>query len=156
MMTFFGDDSADETKQRVFAVAGLFAGDDVRGPLVDKWTARTGGIPFHSTDCDSDRGDYAGLDHHEKKILYRDLTQILAASGAFGFGVALDIRGFKAVYPDLQDEMIYLKAFFETILYISQTAKKDFSDGVKFIFDCRTESNHSASLLYDIVVNDAS
>lgn len=156
MLTCFGDDSADETKQRVFAVAGVFAGDEVWGPLVDQWTTRTGGILFHATDCDSDQGDYAKRDHHQNKNLYRDLTQLLAASGVFGFGVALDICGFKAVYSDLRDEMIYLKAFLETILYISQRATNDFSDSVKFTFDCRTESNYPAGLLYHILVNDAS
>jgi hypothetical protein len=59
MLSIFGDESADETKQRVFAVAGLIANEQLWGALEAKWLARTGGIPFHAKDCDSDHNSYA-------------------------------------------------------------------------------------------------
>ncbi|PYX94192.1 MAG: hypothetical protein DMG67_02145 [Acidobacteria bacterium] len=39
--------------------------------LEEAWVDRTGGIPFHATDCDSDRGDYEGKSHSENKALYK-------------------------------------------------------------------------------------
>lgn len=155
MVNVFGDDSADETKQRVFAVAGVIATDDVWDAVTQKWEERNKGVPFHATDCESGHGDYEGRDHNENHALYKDLSIMLAESGAWGFGAAVDMAGFREVYPDLHEEMAYYKAFFEVVYYLSNFAKTYFRDTVKFTLDNRIQSNYSAAAIYDMLVNDA-
>ena len=79
MLSVYGDESADETKQRVFAVAGVVGLEESWEAVEGSWVARTNGIPFHANDCDSDFGDYRNTPHLENKALYRDLSLILAA-----------------------------------------------------------------------------
>jgi len=138
VLSVFGDDSQDETKQRVFAVAGVMASEEEWDKIKVAWIARTGGKPFHATDCDSDRGDYVHIKHKENKTLYKDLVQILVKSEACGIGTAIDIAGFKAAYPDVPHEMSYYKAFFETVRLLAVHAKKRYKEGVKFNNRCKT------------------
>jgi hypothetical protein len=72
MLSVFADDSSDETQQRTVAVAGVIASDEEWNRLDRIWLERTGGIPFHATDCESDRGAYAGYCHLDNQNLYRD------------------------------------------------------------------------------------
>jgi hypothetical protein len=57
MMLVYGDESMDETQQRVCAVAIVAGREQDWQQLEQKWIARTGEIPFHANDCDSDRAD---------------------------------------------------------------------------------------------------
>src|ERR1700732_1326855 len=86
MLSVFADDSSDETQQRTVAVAGIIASDEEWNRLDRIWLERTGGIPFHATDCESDRGAYAGYCHLDNQNLYRDLATILARSNSWGVG----------------------------------------------------------------------
>jgi hypothetical protein len=88
----YGDESMDETRQRVCAVAGLIGTEEQWDALGWKWTRRTNGVPFHGNDCDSDQGDYETRPHWENKALYRDLTILLAKSGLAGYGQAIDLN----------------------------------------------------------------
>jgi hypothetical protein len=103
MLTVFGDESADESKQRVFAVAGVVGPTEMWEALEPKWLSRTGGIPFHANDCDSDQGEYAETPHDENKALYRHLTTLLANSGLGGYGIVLDVSAQREVFPDAPD-----------------------------------------------------
>jgi hypothetical protein len=95
MVSVFGDDSADETQQRVFAVAGVIATDYDWMQLESSRKERTNGVSFHATDWDSDQKDYATTSHSENKQLYRDLVHILANSKAWGFGAAIELSSFR-------------------------------------------------------------
>ena len=154
MLSVFGDDSADETRQRVFAVAGVIAPEWLWQKLEDAWLRRTGGIPFHATDCDSDHGDYAGNSHKENKHLYRDLSIMLAKSGAWGFGAALDLAAHREFFPGVPQDMSYYKGFEAVVTFLKTLARDRFNETVKFTFDNRFESNHNAADLYDVLVND--
>src|SRR5580658_10039656 len=68
----YGDESSDETHERVYAVAGLFGSQEQWDDLGAKWLTRTGGKIFHAGDCDSDGGDFKVTSHRENKDLYRD------------------------------------------------------------------------------------
>jgi len=155
IVSVFGDDSADETRQRVFAVAGVIAEEKEWERLEGVWVERTGGIPFHATDCDSDQGNYKDRPHKDNKELYKDLVQILVNSKAYGFGACLDLAGFREFYPDLSQDMCYYKAFWETVRTLAHFAKDRFHAGVKFIFDSRTESNYNAGMIYNTITNDS-
>jgi len=90
MLSVFADDSSDETQQRTVAVAGIIASEEEWNRLDRIWLERTGGIPFHATDCESDRGAYAGYCHLDNKNLYKDLATILARSDSWEWGAALE------------------------------------------------------------------
>lgn len=156
MVSVFGDDSADETKQRVFAVAAVIAKEDEWERIQNEWIARTRGVPFHATDCESNQGIYSEFSDAENKKLYKDLVQILVRSKAWGFGAALDIVGFKKWYSDVPGELSYYKAFYETIAKLAYVAKDIFKDEVRFVFDSRLESNFTAGVIYDAMTNTAS
>src|SRR4051794_4130150 len=99
MISVYGDESADETKKRVFAVAGVIGPEPVWEQLDQRWASRTGGVHFHAKDCDSDRGDFANTTHESNKALYRDLTVLLAESGLGGWGIAIDLIARREVFP---------------------------------------------------------
>jgi hypothetical protein len=56
MLCAYGDESSDETKQRVFAVGAVVGAEEQWVELEAKWVDRTGGTPFHANDCDSNQG----------------------------------------------------------------------------------------------------
>jgi len=146
MMSCFGDESADETKQRVFAVAGVIGGDRQWENLETKWVTRIGNTPFHAKDCESDQGDYRGIDHKQNQDLYKDLTQLLATSGMGGWGFAIDLQAQKRVFPDAPD-ISYYKCFVEVLdaMLICAAYNKE---TVKFTFDMRSEGEYNTGLLY--------
>lgn len=146
MLSCYGDESADKTRQRVFVVAGVIGNDNQWNWLEPRWIARTNGAPFHANNCDSDKGDYATMPHEENKSLYKDLTILLASSGLVGFGFATDLIAQRAVFPNAPD-FAYYKGFLEVLdrMY-NLCAKHD--ESVRFRFDTRLESEHNASLLY--------
>src|ERR1700730_3851386 len=116
----------------------------------------TAGIPFHATDCDSNQGDYVHEPNDKNKNLYKDMIHILADSEAWGFGVALDLSGYRDFSPPMAQDLSYYKAFFEVVRYLSKLAKERFRDAVKFTFDCRPERNYPAGQLYSALANDPS
>jgi hypothetical protein len=146
MLYVYGDESADESKQRVFAVAGLIGSAEMWAHIEASWLIRTNGTPFHSNDCDSDQGDYAGHPHADNKALYRDLTQMLAASGLGGWAFAIDMAAQRRVFPDAPDITFY-KAFLEVLNAMTNCAINN-GQTVKFTFDSRRESEHNAGELY--------
>jgi Protein of unknown function (DUF3800) len=154
VITAFGDESADETRQRSFAVAAVGASDDEWKRLEGAWLERTGGIPFHATDCESDRGVYADRPHAENKALYIDLVGIIAQSKAWGWGAAYDLKSYREVFPSINQDMCYLRAFLAVVDFFNDFAKSHFNDIVKYTFDSREQSNYSAGKIYDLMAND--
>ena len=49
----FGDESADATKSRVFAIAGVVGTEDEWQLAMREWLRCTRGLPFHATDRES-------------------------------------------------------------------------------------------------------
>src|ERR1035437_579561 len=98
MVLVYGDESMDETSERVCAVAGIAGLESQWKILEEKWVALTGGIPFHAKNCDSDQGDYASTSHQDNKALYRDMTTLLAESGVIGVGIAIDLMAARIAF----------------------------------------------------------
>jgi hypothetical protein len=98
----YGDESADETKTRVFAVAGVLGTEDEWQLAMREWLRRTRGLPFHAKECESNYGKDK-QQHDNDLALYKDLTEILAASYLVGFAVALDLQNqaefFQIFFP---------------------------------------------------------
>ena len=161
--TTYGDESADETKRRVFAMATLTGPEQTWQALSDKWEARTGGVTFHAADCESDQGVFAGRDHAENLALYRDLVQIIAGSGLWGCAVAVDLTASERFFPGNMDDppVPYLLCFEGVVtrnvrlvramtqLYASKHKVDPGEQGIEFIFDRNADCEYSAALLYD-------
>lgn len=153
MLSVFADDSSDETQQRTFAVAGIIASDEEWSRLDRTWLERTGGIPFHATDCESDRGAYAGYCHLDNQNLYKDLATILARSDSWGWGAALDLASYREFFV-VDQETCYYKTFLAVIDFFATFARDRFQEKVKFTFDRRIQSSHNAAELYGLMSND--
>jgi hypothetical protein len=148
MLSVFGDESADETKQRVFAVGGVIGSEEAWLQLERKWIARTGGIPFHANDCDSDQGDFKGNDHEENKNLYRDLAIMISESELGGWGFAIDLAAQRQVFPEAP-ELSYYKCFLEVLQAMRNCAVTN-NQLARFTFDMRRKSEYNTSILYDM------
>jgi hypothetical protein len=154
MLSVFGDDSADETKQRVFAIGAVIASESQWKALESRWIERTDGIPFHATDCDSDNGAYAESSHQENKTLYKDLITILAESEAWGYGAAVDLAGHREFFPGVPQEMDYHFCFTRVVNFLTRFTGERFAQTVKFSFDNRIETNFNAGLIYSQAMAD--
>ncbi len=100
-LKLYGDESADETKDRVFAVAAVI-GTEREWLLAERdWNHRTKGKPFHANKCEWEfSADRDSQKHNDNLEVYRDLTTILAGSYLGGMAVALDLRSFRAFFPN--------------------------------------------------------
>jgi hypothetical protein len=149
MLSVFGDESSDETKQRVFSVGGVIGPEELWNELEVKWVSRTKGIPFHAKECDSDQGDYPEIDHDANKALYKDLTILLAESGLGGYGSSIDLSAQRRVFPGAH-EFAYYRCFVEVVEQMTMCAAAN-KETVKFTFDMRRESEYNTGLLYDMI-----
>jgi hypothetical protein len=150
----FGDESADETKQRVFAVAGIFGSEDDWSTLKDPWVERNGGQVFHATDCESDKDIYADRPHSENQKLYADCVRLLRRSKLMGFAAVIDLAGHRAYFPDAPEDVPYFKCFYEVVHTCGKWAKWSIPQGtVEFTFDSRRQSDYTAGVLYDYMTN---
>ena len=149
MYSVCGDESHDAKKERVFAIGGLFGSQEDWDSAEAAWLIRTGGKVFHAADCESDHGEFAGIDHEENLSLYKDLTQILVKSKLCGRAVAIDLAGSRQHFPDILPESDYHKCFMELLLEFGELAYIAIPQGkVKFTFDHRFETDYSAAQLY--------
>ena len=69
VLSVFGDESSDETRQRVFAVSGVWGTEPEWQQVEAAWTAQTGGEVFHA----------AEWEHAARHDEYKALAQTLAA-----------------------------------------------------------------------------
>src|SRR5260370_34279525 len=97
MFTIFGDESADEMKQRAFGIAGVMGREAQWDELIDKWVKRTGGKEFHAAECESEYANDPDRDKHRENLrMYADLAQLTANSGLRGWEVSTDLAGGRA------------------------------------------------------------
>jgi len=146
MLLVYGDESMDETRQRVCAVAGIIGTEEQWNALEWQWMRCTNGVPFHANDCDSDQGDYASRPHWENKALYRDLTILPANSGLAGYGQAIDLTAKNKVFPESEDITYYTA--FQRVIFAMENFAQSFGQIAKLTFDMRLESAHNAGFLY--------
>lgn len=160
----FGDESADETKQRVYAVSGLLGTDHEWKLAEEAWLARTGGNVFHATECETEHAhDPDPNKHKENLALYKDLTGILANGFVAGISMALDLVSFREFFPDAPADAPYFKCVSDVLTVFSNLTREnnakspeewEFGEGhIDFTFDDRRESRHDAGLLYTAFLN---
>lgn len=151
VLSVFGDESSDETKQRVFAVSGLIGTEDEWQQAEATWTAKTGGEVFHAADW-----EYAG-----RKDEYKALAQTLAASPVAGIVFAIDLAAFNDCYPDTLRDAAYLKCFTRVVVGTADTAvvfneheTQSPVSKLEFTFDNRPEVEFSAARMYGAFINE--
>ena len=146
MIYVYGDDGADAKKDRVIAVAVIAGTEEWWQNVEDQWIVRCGGIPFHATDCEGNRGDYRDIPNEENKAMYRDLTGILAASMVGGIGIAIDLIAQKKIIPGALP-LAYYRAFLECVECAANVAE-NLGEVAELTFDISTENEYNAGLLY--------
>lgn len=153
MLSVFGDESADETEQRVFAVSAVIGSEEAWRLAESAWLARTGGKIFHATDCESEFANDPDRSKHKANLeLYADLTKIIATSYLFGGGVALDLAAHRECFPGVPNDAGYYKCFTDIIRWtVEKTAQ--FAEPIEYTFDRRQKSEHNAGALYGLLVN---
>ena len=154
MIHVYGDDSADAKRERVVAVAVIAGTEEWWQDVEDQWRVRCAGIPFHATDCESNRGDYRDIPHEENKATYRDLTGILAASMVGGIGIAIDLIAQKKILPDALP-LAYYRAFLECIERAAGAAQT-LGEIAELTFDVSGENEYNAGLFYSWARNGES
>jgi hypothetical protein len=153
MLTAYGDESADEKKERVFAIAGLFGKESEWASLESQWIERTGGKTFHANDCESNRGDYKDIEPATNLKLYADLAQLIAKSKLTGIGVALSMPAYNEFLAHSLDRNPYYVCFHSVVVGLAKKASVCIPpDRIEFIFDRNVEIHHNASTLYDLIM----
>lgn len=155
-LKLYGDESADETQDRVFAVAGVVGSDDEWAGPVREWLRRTRGRIFHANRCESEYVRHHDRQKHKDNLkLYEDLTKILAGSGLVGFAVALDLRSHRELFPNVLPGVPYFKCLTDLLGAAGRTARRfnahpDEPTDVRleFTFASRLESDGTAGTLY--------
>jgi hypothetical protein len=149
MASIFGDESADETAQRVFAVAGLVGTEEQWNALTEKWVVATGGKEFHAAEWETEYANDPDKQKHKQNCrIYAELAQLIAASGLHGWGVAIDLGAYRSNFPHITQEHAYHKCFIETTDRLVASAKGlGFSD-LRFTFDHR-QGEGNVGALYD-------
>ena len=152
MIFVYGDDGADEKRERVTAI-GIIAGfEDWWQETEQAWVDRCNGIPFHAKDCESDFGDYRNRSHEENKSMYRDLTTLLVQSRLGGIGVAIDLLAHKRIFPGTphSEQLAYHKAFLDVMNRAGSLAE-NIGEVAEMTFDVSTENEYNAALMYEVI-----
>jgi len=150
VLSVFGDESADETKQRVFAISGVLGLESEWTHAESSWTAVTKGEVFHAADWEYAR-------RHKE---YRALTEVLASRIA-GVAYAIDLVAFNKVFPDTLRESAYFKCFTRLVTEIAANLEnfnarnptEPFTK-VEYTFDNRPEVEYSAARAYGSFINE--
>lgn len=144
VLSVVGDESADETQQRVFAVSGVFGVEDEWLDAEHAWAKVTKGEVFHAADWDR-QGRHAE---------YRALVESLSSGSIGGVVYALDLVAFNDVFPDTMRESAYMKCFTRVVVDVASTAERvnakypDRFAKVEFTFDNRPQTKFSAARCY--------
>lgn len=152
-MLVYGDESADERHERVFAIAGLNGTEEEWQDTERVWLRVTSGEVFHAAECEREG----------KKDLYKALTQVLANGSIAGIAIALDLRAFSSEMPDTLRDFGYYQCFGKVINAHATQAKRwndrDISQvhepllDLKFTFDNRAQSKGNATQLFKTFTN---
>ena len=88
-------------------------------------------------------------DKDRHKVVY-DLTQLLIKSNMLGFGVAMDLHGYRTYFPNSSKNMPYYRCFEPVIRRFSWfAAHHNPPEIAECTFDINADIEHNAAYLYD-------
>jgi len=132
----YGDECADETKQRVFAVACVSGSTEYWRQFRADWRKITKGRIFHAADCDSDHGEYANTPHSDNKALYANLAKLLGGSRLIGAACVVSIPDYNELLAVKADENPYYLCFLDVVTGQALDTYRTLPQGrIKFTFD---------------------
>ena len=143
LMIAYGDESADQKQERVYAVAVVFGLQSEWDALKEAWLKRTGGKVFHGSDGQSDL------------TLQRDLVDIILESGLRGFGHAIDLHSqSKWMITDFRESAYHL-SLRQVMLHVCGLAHENDVPArrVRFVMDTKKEIIGAAKCIHDYFVN---
>lgn len=109
----FGDESADERAERVFAL-GVIAGTETEwAEAIQHWLSVTGGEDFH-----------ANVYETRYPSKYAALVRGIAESDLVGISIAVDVAAFRAVTPKWEKDTAYCKCFGDLLGHLSGMTQK--------------------------------
>jgi hypothetical protein len=166
ILSVFGDESSDETKQRVWAVSGIVGTDGEWEIAKQAWLERTGGKVFHAAECETDYANHPDPTKHKANLdLYRELTQLLVNGPLAGISYALNLVAYRQCFGEGLSDIGYYKCLADVVNQTAILAKK-FNDNIpnpdhpedeavtlEFTFDNRLESAGNAGSLYSAFIN---
>jgi hypothetical protein len=110
VINVFGDESSDETHQRVFSVSGLIGTNDEWAEAETLWTQATRGEEFHA----------AEWEHAKRFDDYKAATQALISSHVAGVVMSMDLAAYRSVIPDQLPDAGYYACFTKLIAGMSR------------------------------------
>lgn len=145
----YGDESYDAGKTS-YAVAAVLGSEREWEAVQIDWLKVTKGIPFHATDCDSDRGDYKPFSHEENKATYRAVCRVVRDSNLVAYAAAFDLNAFVRVFPETVKTSVHFYCVFRVLKEIAEWTRLSLSqEQVKVTFDQNENTDHSVSMVYD-------
>lgn len=110
VISVFGDESSDETHERVYAVSGLIGTDDEWPEAQELWLRATGGEEFHA----------AEWEHAKRFDDYKAAVQALVGSHVAGVVMSIDLAAYRLVIPDQLLDVGYYMSFSKLIAGMSR------------------------------------
>lgn len=135
----YGDESYDEKKERVFALAGVFGLQEHWDRLISKWTDITKGKEFHATEWEPERPkDYISL------------VRAVAESRLHGWGVGMSLIDKRTIFDRAKKNFEYYICFVRVIDHFAEYTRLCLPQGTTdFTFDhINNGIEYNAGLLY--------
>jgi len=150
MLSVYADDSSDGKRERIFVIAGIMGTQEEWDVLEVDWKRCTNGKIFHATDCKAGYGVYKGIPKGHRDKEYRDLINILVQTKMWGYGVAVDLKGFKTFLPEALYDAPYYHCFMRVLFYFTNKASMIIPQQmVKFTFDINPKTRYNAAFSYE-------
>lgn len=157
MLIAYGDDSADETKKRVFAAGAVVARQEDWDIFLSAWREKNPGErPFHAADCDSDQRNFKNRKHEENKKLYADNVRLFVNSPLIGAGVAISIPDYWDLFPFAPADKWwpYYMCFAGVLSCICQIAHLSIPlEDIKVVFDNSPEQELDSARIFDFIAH---
>ena len=154
VISVFGDESSDESHERVFSVSGLIGTDAEWAEADALWVAATRGEEFHA----------AEWEHAKRFDDYKAATQALISSHVAGIVMSMDLAAYRSVIPDMLPDAGYYACFSKLITGMSrewhlwnERTAQNLESGypmvaeVRFTFDHRKESTSNVGRVYSAI-----
>jgi hypothetical protein len=140
--TVFGDESYDEKKQRVYAVAGLFGDKSQWENTESEWLKLTKGEEVHASECETKDKNY-----------YKALVTVLVNSAIWGWGAAMSLEDYATIFDQSTGNLPYYFCFFKVIEHFAYYTRLLIpQDKVEFTFDRNLETQYNATFMYDYLI----